>query len=128
MQACAARQRIKEGEYALKWTRLSCMKFAANAVRLQLHALACNLANFLRTAATPELIEPWSLTSLRECLIKTGARLVRHGRYAMFQMAAAALPQAVLAGILALINTLRGPPGTTVSGHLEKSRVLTVAG
>ena len=115
MQTCAARQRIKEGKYALKWTRLSCMKFAANAVRLQLHALACNLANFLRTAATPELIEPWSLTSLRERLIKNGARLMRHGRYAVFQMAAAALPQAVLAGILRLINTLRGPPVTTVS-------------
>ena len=115
MQACAARQRIKEGKYALKWTRLSCMKFAANAVRLQLHALAYNLANFLRTTATPELIERWSLTSLRERLIKTGTRLVRHGRYAIFQMAAAALPQAVFAGILGLINTLRGPPVTTVS-------------
>ena len=109
-----AEQHIKEGKYALKWTRLSCMKFAANAVRLQLHALAYNLANFLRTAATPELIERWSLTSLRERLIKTGARLVRHGRYAVFQMAAAALPQAVFAGILGLINTLRGPPVTTV--------------
>ena len=74
--------------------------------------MAYNLANFLRTTATPELIERWSLTSLRERLIKTGARLVRHGRYARFQMAAAARPQAVLAGILGLINTLRGPPVT----------------
>jgi hypothetical protein len=47
---------------------------------------------------------------LRERLIKTGARLVRHGRYAIFQMAAAALPQEVFAGIFGLINTLRGPP------------------
>ena len=105
-----AEQHIKEGKYALKWTRLSCMRFAANAVRLQLHALAYNLANFLRTLATPELIERWSLTSLRERLIKTGARLVRHARYAIFQMAAAALPREVFAGILGLINTLRGPP------------------
>ena len=59
-----AEQHIKEGKYALKWTRLSCMKLAANAVRLQLHALAYNLANFLRTTATPELIERWSLTEL----------------------------------------------------------------
>ena len=71
------------------------MKLAANAVRLQLHALAYNLANFLRTAATPKLIERWSLTSLRERLIKTGARLVRHGRYAIFQMAAAAVSSIV---------------------------------
>lgn len=74
-----AEQHIKEGKYALKWTRLSCMRFAGNAVRLQLHALAYNLANFLRATATPEPIERWSLTSLRERLIKTGARLVRHG-------------------------------------------------
>ncbi len=110
-----AEQHIKEGKYALKWTRLSCMRFAANEARLQLHALAYNLANFLRTLATPEAIERWSLTSLRERLIKTGARLVRHGRYAIFQMAEAALPRQVFAGILALINGLRGSPSTAVS-------------
>ncbi len=91
------------------------MKFAANALRLQLHALAYNLANFLRTLATPKEIETWSLTSLRERLIKTGARLVRHGRYAIFQMAAAALAKEVFAGILSLINSLRGPPASAVS-------------
>ncbi len=48
--------------------------------------MAYNHANFLRTLATPEAIERWSLTSLRERLIKTGARLVRHGRYAIFQI------------------------------------------
>jgi Transposase DDE domain group 1 len=46
-----AEQWIKEGKHAVKWTRLSCMTFRANAVRLQLHALAYNLANFLRTLA-----------------------------------------------------------------------------
>lgn len=79
-----AEQYIKEGKHALKWTRMSCMRFAANAVRLQLHALAYTLANFLRTLALPKAVETWSLTSLRERLIRTGARLVRHGRYALF--------------------------------------------
>jgi hypothetical protein len=41
---------------AIKWTRLSCCSFAANAVRLQLHALAYNLANFMRTLALPEAV------------------------------------------------------------------------
>jgi hypothetical protein len=50
-------QWIKEGKGAIKWTRLSCRTFAANAARLQLHALAYNLGNFLRTLATPELIK-----------------------------------------------------------------------
>jgi hypothetical protein len=40
-----AEQYIKEGKNAIKWTRLSCRKFRSNEVRLQLHALACNLAN-----------------------------------------------------------------------------------
>jgi Transposase DDE domain group 1 len=41
-----AEQWIKEGKKALRWTRLSCHAFRHNAVRLQLHALAYNLANF----------------------------------------------------------------------------------
>jgi hypothetical protein len=69
-------QWIKEGKGAIKWTRLSCRAFAANAVRLQLHALAYNLGNFLRTLATPEPIKDWSLTSLKEKLIKIGAKVV----------------------------------------------------
>ena len=56
-------QWIKEGKNAIKWTRLSCRAFAANAVRLQLHALAYNLANFLRTLAMPEAVAQWSLTT-----------------------------------------------------------------
>jgi hypothetical protein len=76
--------------------------------------LAYNLANFLRTLAMPKAIESWSLTSLRERLIKTGARLVRHGRYALFQMAEAAVPRTIFVGILGLINGLRGPPAVTV--------------
>ena len=51
-------QWIKEGKGAIKWTRLSCRTFAANAVRLQLHALTYNLGNFLRTLATPETLMP----------------------------------------------------------------------
>ena len=69
-------QWIKEGKGAIKWTRLSCRTFAANAVRLQLHALAYNLGNFLRTLATPDPIKGWSLTSLKEKLIKIGAKVV----------------------------------------------------
>jgi hypothetical protein len=46
-----------------------------------------NLGNFLRTLATPEPIRDWSLTSLKEKLIKIGAKVVRHGRYVAFQMA-----------------------------------------
>ncbi len=69
-QRGTAEQWIKEGKGAIKWTRLSCRSFAANAVRLQLRALAYNLGNVLRTLATLEPIKDWSLTSLKEKLIK----------------------------------------------------------
>jgi hypothetical protein len=75
-QRGTAEQVIKEGKGAIKWTRMSCRAFAANAVRLQLHALAYNLGNFMRTLAMPKTVEPWSLTSLREKLIKIGAKVV----------------------------------------------------
>lgn len=103
-------QWIKEGKGAIKWTHVSCRTFAANAVRLQLHALAYNLSNFLRTLATPEPIQDWSLTSLREKLIEIGARIVMHGRYVAFQMAEVAIPRQLFAGILRLIVELRPPP------------------
>jgi len=103
-------QHIKEGKNAIKWTRLSCRTFAANAVRLQLHALAYNLANFMRTLAMPKTAEPWSLTSLREKLIKIGAKVVSHGRYVTFQMAEVAVPRQMFADILSLIAQLRAPP------------------
>ena len=109
-QRGTAEQWIKEGKGAIKWTRLSCRTFAANAVRLQLHALAYNLGNFMRTLAMPKTAEPWSLTSLREKLIKIGAKVVSHGRYVTFQMAEVAVSRQMLREILALITRLRAPP------------------
>ena len=101
-------QWIKEGKGAIKWTRLSCRTFAANAVRLQLHSPAYN--NFLRTLATPEPIKDWSLTSLKEKLIKIGAKVVRHGRYIIFQMAEVAIARQMFQEILRLIAQLRPQP------------------
>jgi hypothetical protein len=103
-------QWIKEGKGAIKWTRLSCRTFAANAVRLQLHVLAYNIGNFMRTLAMPKTAQPWSLTSLREKLIKIGAKVVSHGRYVTFQMAEVAVPRRLFADILSLIARLRAPP------------------
>lgn len=98
---------IKEGKYALKWTRLSCQSFADNEVRLQLHALAYNLANFLRTLILPASIADWSLTSLRERLIKIGAKAVRHARSIVLQLAEVAVPRDLWREMLASISALR---------------------
>jgi hypothetical protein len=111
-----AEQWIREGKAALRWTRLSCCVFRANAVRLQLFALAYDLANFLRTLALPDAVAQWSLTTLREKLVKVGARLVRHGRYVTFKLAEVAVPRALFADILRRIDRLRGPARGGLAG------------
>ena len=63
-----------------------------------------------RTLATPEAIAEWSLTSLREKLIKIGAKVVSHGRYVRFQMAEVAIPRQLFAAIMRRIAALRSPP------------------
>jgi hypothetical protein len=107
-----AEQWLKEGKAALRWTRLSCRAFQHNAVRLQLFALAYNLANFLRSLGLPDEMAHWSLTTLRERLVKLGARIVRHGRYIVFQLAEATVLRMLFAAILRRIDRLRGPPVT----------------
>ncbi len=104
---------IKEGKNAINWTRLSCHSFRNNEVRLQLHALAYNLGNFLRTLALPTVVEQWSLTTLREKLVKIGAKVVRHGRYITFQLAEVAMPRDLFADILRRIHRLRPKPVPT---------------
>ena len=79
----------------------------ANAVRLQLHALAYDLANFLRTLALPEEMERWSLMSLREKVVKIGAKVIAYARYTEFQMAELAVPRGLFRHMLELIANLR---------------------
>ena len=106
-----AEQWIKEGKYALNWTRLSCHKFVANQVRLALFVLAYNLGNFLRRLALPESMKHWSLTSLQTRLIKTGGRLVLHARRLVVQLAEVLVTRGMLTGILERISRLRLAPG-----------------
>jgi Transposase DDE domain group 1 len=101
-----AEQWIKEGKNAVKWTKLSCRRFKDNAARLQLFALAYNLANFLRQLALPKPIRGWTLTTLREKLIKIGAKVARHAKYVLFQMAEVAVPRKLFARILKRIARL----------------------
>jgi hypothetical protein len=58
----------------------------------------------------PKTAKPWSLTSLREKLVKIGAKVVSHGRYVTFQLAEVAVPRQMFADILLLIARLRAPP------------------
>jgi hypothetical protein len=102
-----AAQWIKEGKNAVKWTKLSCRRFKDNAARLQLFALAYNLANFLRHLVLPKPIRGWTLTTLRDKLIKIGAKVVRHSKYVLFQLAEVAVRRQLFARILGRIARLR---------------------
>ncbi len=102
-----AEQWIKEGKNAVKWTRLSCHDFIDNHVRLQLFVLAYNLGNFFRHTALPKPVRHWTMTTLREKLIKIGAKVVCHARYIIFQMAEVAVLQDLFEAILGRIRRLR---------------------
>lgn len=102
-----AEQWIKEGKYALNWTRLSCKQFVSNQVRLALFVLAYNLGNFLRRLALPQSVSHWSLRSLLVKLVKIGAKVVRGKRYIRFQMAEVAVSRELFERILLRINRLR---------------------
>ena len=106
-----AEQWIKEGKYALNWTRLSCHRFVANQVRLQLFILAYNLGNFLRRLGLPGAVKDWSLQSLQLKLIKMGGRMVRHARRVVFQLSEVAVARELFAAILGRIARLRLAPG-----------------
>ena len=113
-QRGTAEQWIKEGKNAVRWTRLSCHDFVDNQVRLLLFVLAYNMGNFLRQAVLPPSVRHWSLTTLREKLIKIGAKVVCHSRQVIFQMAEVAVPRQLFRDILRAIERLRlatAPPG-----------------
>ena len=75
-------------------------------VRLHLFALAYNLGNFLRGLALPAGVSHWSLTTLRDKLIKLGAQVVRHARYVTFQLAEVAVSRELFRAILDRIRGL----------------------
>ncbi len=89
---------------------MSCRNFKDNQARLQLFALAYNLGNFLRRLALPKSVKHWSLTTLREKLIKIGAKVVMHSGYVIFQMAEVAVPRELFVAILGRIQLFGVPP------------------
>jgi hypothetical protein len=55
----------------------------------------------------------WTLTTLREKLIKIGAKVVRHSRKIVFQMAEVAVPRELFQTILERIGRLRLPAASS---------------
>ena len=105
-----AEQYIKEGKNAIKWTRSvvsqvprQCRSAAASRPGLQSRQLHAD-AGFAEGGGA--LV----MTTLREKLVKIGAKVVRHGRYVTFQLAEVAVPKELFRKILSLIDDLRRRP------------------
>lgn len=65
------------------------------------------MAHFLRQLVLPRPIQGWTLTTLREKLIKIGAKVIAHAKYLTFQLAEVAVPRKLFAAILNRIESLR---------------------
>ena len=102
------RASIKEGRQTAHWTRLSCHRFWANEVRLQLGVLAYNL---WRRLVLPARIEAWSITSLQRRIVKTGGRLVKDARYYWLMLAESHLTRRLFGAMLQRIWALPVPTG-----------------
>jgi len=61
------------------------------------------------------VVKRWSLTTLREKLIKIGAKVVSTARYVVFQTAEVAVPRGLFRAILERIRRLR-PPSVVFRG------------
>ena len=76
----------------------------------QLFCMAYNIGNFLRRLALPKQIKDWSLRTMREKLVKIGAKVVSHARYVTFQMAVVLVSRSLLHEILERIHRLKPVP------------------
>ncbi len=76
--------------------------------RLDAAAHTLSEAEHHHASRIPDEVEHWSMTTLRDKLIKIGAKVVRHGR-----LAVVAIPRRLFAEILRLIDGLRPKPAPT---------------
>ena len=106
-----AEQWIKEGKQAAHWTRLSCHRFRANEVRLQLSVLAYNLGNVWRRLVLPKrdrvLVAHQPAATPRQ----DGRALVKHARYYWLLLAEGHLTRRLFGAMLQRIWALPVPQG-----------------
>ena len=102
-----AEQWIKEGKYALNWTR-SC-----RAIGSWPTGCVCLCSSWRTTLGTsfagcvlPKAVKHWSLRSVQVKLIKMGGRLVRHSRRLIFQLSEVSAPRQLFQGVLDRIGRL----------------------
>ena len=85
-------------------------------------ALAYNLGNFLCRLGLPKSVRQWSLTTLKEKLVKIGAKVTRHAKDVTCQLAEVAVPRQRFASILERIGRLKNSPALCPSGSPRSLR------
>src|SRR5271170_73340 len=106
-QRGTAEQWINKGKNAAKRSRLSSHDFVGNQLRLLLFVPVYKLGNFLRQTALTRAVRHWTLTTLRERLIKVGAKVGRHSPKIVFQMPEVAVPRELFRANFEGIERLR---------------------
>ncbi|MHC4464532.1 MAG: transposase, partial [Planctomycetota bacterium] len=66
--------------------------------------------NFLRRLVLPKPVKHWSLRTLRDKLIKIGAKVISHSRYVTFEMAEVMVSKRLFQEILERIGRLNPVP------------------
>ncbi len=69
--------------------------------------------------AWPREVEQRSRATLRENLVKIGAKVVSHGRYVTFQLAEVAVQRELFRTILSLVDDLRPRPAPAQAGAID---------
>lgn len=90
-------------------TLLSCHRFRSNEVQLWLSLIAYNLGSLWCRLVLRHRIGNWSLTSLQQCLVNTGGRLVKHARYYWVLLAESHLTRRLFGSMLRRIAALLPP-------------------
>jgi hypothetical protein len=108
-----AEQWIKEDNQAAKMTRLSCHRFRSNEVRMWLIVMAYNLGNLWPRLALPQRIGNGALTNLKQRLVKTGGRLVKHARHYWLLLADSHLTRRLFGSMVRRIDPLAAATGYT---------------
>ena len=96
--------------HAVKWARLSRLDFKDKPDPASAFRAGLQPGQLLRRLALPRSVKHWSLTTLREKLIKIGPKVVTHSRHVIFQMAEVAVPRGLFAAILDRIQRFGLPP------------------
>ena len=77
---------IKEGKNGFDFSAVSSSSMIVNSNRLQLHAIAYNIINWMRRLVFPDTMQDATIDTIRLRLIKIASRIIRHAHKLVFKL------------------------------------------